>query len=137
MARAMVFSPYGSPSDLRQIDVDAPEAGPGQVRVRVKTAGVNPVDYKMRRGDFADIASARFPQTLENEFAGIVEQAGDGVTAFEVGSQVLGFTSAAAYAEHLVVSADQITAKPAGISTGPAAESEPWRCSSPDRPEPS
>lgn len=115
MARAMVFSAYGPPSVLHQIDVDAPEAGPGQVRVRVKAAGVNPVDYKMRRGDFADIAPARFPQTLGNEFAGVVDQVGDGVTAFEAGSQVLGFTTAAAYAEYVVVGADQITAKPAGM----------------------
>ncbi|MEV6140661.1 NADP-dependent oxidoreductase [Nocardia sp. NPDC051990] len=115
MARAMVFSAYGPPSVLHQIDVDAPQAGPGQVRVRVKTAGVNPVDYKMRRGDFADIAPARFPQTLGNEFAGVVDQVGNGVTELADGSQVLGFTSAAAYAEYVVVGADQITAKPAGM----------------------
>jgi enoyl reductase len=110
-----VFSAYGPASVLHQIDVDAPEAGPGQVRVRVKVAGVNPVDYKMRRGDFADIAPASFPQTLGNEFAGVVDRVGDGVTAFEPCSQVLGFTSAAAYAEYVVVGADQITAKPAGM----------------------
>jgi enoyl reductase len=115
MARAIVFSAYGPPSVLHEVEVEEPDVGPGQVRVRVKTAGVNPVDYKMRRGDFADLAPAHFPQTLGNEFAGVVDQVGDGVTAFAAGSQVLGFTSAAAYAELVVVGADQITAKPAGM----------------------
>lgn len=115
MARAMVFSAYGPASVLHEVEVQEPDAGPGQVRVRVKAAGVNPVDYKMRRGDFADIAPASFPQPLGNEFAGVVDQVGDGVTAFEAGSQVLGFTSSAAYAEFVVVGADQITAKPAGM----------------------
>jgi enoyl reductase len=69
----------------------------------------------MRRGDFADIAPANFPHTLGNEFAGVVDQVGDDVTAFETGNQVLGFTSAAAYAEYVVVGADQITARPAGM----------------------
>jgi enoyl reductase len=115
MARAIVFSSYGDPSVLHEVDADEPVAGPGQIRVHVKTAGVNPVDYKMRRGDFADVAPASFPQTLGNEFAGVVDQVGDGVTAFEIGSQVLGFTSAAAYAEFVVVGADQVTAKPAGM----------------------
>jgi enoyl reductase len=73
------------------------------------------VDYKMRRGDLADVAPARFPQSLGNEFAGVVEQVGEGVTAFEIGSEVLGFTSAAAYADYVVVGADQITAKPTGL----------------------
>jgi enoyl reductase len=113
MARAIAFSAYGGPSVLHEIEIEEPDAGPGQVRVRIKTAGINPVDYKMRRGDFADIAPASFPQTLGNEFAGVVDQVGDGVTAFEAGSHVLGFTSAAAYAEVVVVDADQITAKPA------------------------
>ena len=113
MARAIVFSAYGDPSVLHEIDVDEPVAGPGQIRVHVKTAGVDPVDSKMRRGDFADVAPASFPQTLGNEFAGVVDQVGDDVTAFEIGSQVLGFTSAAAYAEFVVVGADQVTAKPA------------------------
>jgi enoyl reductase len=110
-----VFSAYGDPSVLHEIDADEPVAVSGQVRVHVKTAGVNPVDYKMRRGDFADVAPASFPQTLGNEFAGVVDQVGDGVTAFEAGSQVLGFTSAAAYAEFVVVGADQVTAKPVGM----------------------
>lgn len=117
MAKVIVFSTYGPPSVLHEIDVDEPPcAGPGQVRVRVKTAGVNPVDSKLRRGDFADGVLARLPQTLGNEFAGVVVQIGDGVTEFEVGSQVLGFTSAAAYAQFVVVAADQITAKPADMS---------------------
>jgi enoyl reductase len=116
MARAVAFSAYGPPSVLHEIDAKEPDAGPGQVRVRVKTAGVNPVDYRLRRGDFAAIMPARFPQTLGNEFAGVVDQVGEGVTGIQSGAEVLGFTAAAAYAEFVVVGADQVTAKPAGLA---------------------
>lgn len=116
MAKAIVFSDFGSPSVLRVANVAEPHAGPGQVRVHVKTAGVNPFDCKLRRGDFADTIPSTFPQTLGNEFAGVVDQIGDGVTVLEAGSQVLGFTSAAAYAEFVVVPIDQVTVKPAEMT---------------------
>lgn len=112
MAKAVAFSGYGPPSVLREIDIGELTAGPGQVRVRVRAAGINPVDCKLRRGDFAGTVPVSFPQTLGNEFAGVADQIGDDVTAIEVGAPVLGFTSMSAYAQYVVVPAHQVTAKP-------------------------
>jgi enoyl reductase len=79
----------------------------------VKAAGVQPADSLFRRGVMQVFAPASFPQRLGNEFAGVVE-AGDG--RWSVGDEVLGWAERACYAEHLLVSADQVVAKPAPMS---------------------
>lgn len=115
MPRAIAFAAYGDPDVLETIWIDEPQVEGGQVRVRVKTAGVNPVDCRLRRGEFAKQMSVSFPQRLGNEFAGVVDQVGADVTGFAVGSEVLGFTAAQAYAEVVVVGADQIVVKPPSV----------------------
>ncbi|MFF7365868.1 zinc-binding dehydrogenase [Streptomyces sp. NPDC008125] len=115
MATAIAFSDYGGPEVLRALEIDEPVAGPGEVRVRVRAAGVNPVDVKLRRGDFAGAVPVTFPQRLGNEFAGVIDQVGADVTAFGVGDEVFGFTAMAAYAEVLAVPAGSVAAKPDGV----------------------
>lgn len=88
--RAVVIDRYGGPEVLRIAEVPEPVVGPGQVRVRVRTAGVNPVDVKQRGGYFAAGAEALFPLRMGNEYAGTVDQVGDGVGEFAVGDEVLG-----------------------------------------------
>lgn len=110
--RAVVFSSYGPPDVLQVIDVDDPQAGAGQVRVRVKAAGVQPFDARFRGGLFGQYVPVHFPQTLGTEFAGVVDRVGEGVTGFSVGSEALGYVWQAAYAEHVVVGVDQIVVKP-------------------------
>lgn len=112
----MAFSSYGGPEVLEKIDVPEPVAGAGQVRVRVRTAGVNPVDCRLRRGYFQGKVKVEFPQRLGNEFAGVIDQAGEDVDDLQVGAAVLGFTAAEAYAEYVVVGADQVTAKPPDLA---------------------
>lgn len=116
MATAIAFSAYGGPEVLSPLKIEEPVAGPGEVRVRVRAAGVNPVDVKLRRGDFAGVVPAAFPQRLGNEFAGVIDQVGADVTGFAAGDAVFGFTTMAAYAEVLTVPADSVTAKPDGVS---------------------
>ncbi|MEU9731524.1 NADP-dependent oxidoreductase [Streptomyces sp. NPDC048002] len=116
MATAIAFSAYGGPEKLSPLEIDEPDAGPGEVRVRVRAAGVNPVDVKLRRGDFAGTVAVTFPQRLGNEFAGVIDQVGADVTAFAVGDEVLGFTAMAAYTEVLTVPAGSVAAKPAALS---------------------
>ncbi|MEO3930650.1 NADP-dependent oxidoreductase [Micromonosporaceae bacterium B7E4] len=116
MSTRIVFYEYGDPDVLRRVDGPDPEAGPGQIRVRVRTAGVNPVDCKLRSGAFAGLGPpVTFPRTLGNEFAGVVDQIGEGVSEVSVQDEVLGFATAAAYAEHVLVTPQQITAKPTGL----------------------
>ena len=113
-ACAMVFDAFGPPGVLRPMRYAAPQAGPGEVRVRVKAAGVQPFDTALRRGRLArDVAlRVEFPQCLGNEFAGIVDEVGAGVAGVASGDEVIGWTIMASYAERVVVGADQIAAKP-------------------------
>lgn len=114
---AVVFSEYGPAEVLRVVDVDEPVPGEGQVRVRVRTAGVNPVDVKVRRGDMRAFVplNPETGQRLGNEFAGVVDAVGAGVTGLAVGAEVLGFTAMQAYAQSVVVGADEVVPKPADL----------------------
>jgi enoyl reductase len=113
MSRAIVFSRYGGPEVLELVDVEPPEPGPRELRVRVKAAGVQPVDCLIRSGRAAQWMPASFPQRLGNEFAGVVDRVGGDVHDFALGDEVLGWAVLASYAEHDLVGADQVTPKPA------------------------
>ncbi|WP_313432426.1 NADP-dependent oxidoreductase [Siminovitchia terrae] len=116
--KAAAISTSGPPNVLQIMEFDNPHAGVGQVRVRVKAAGIQPFDLAVRSSNWAPPGlEVRYPQILGNEFAGIVDQVGDGVTDFTVGSEVLGWALLACYAEYVVVSVDQIVHKP---------QSMPW-----------
>jgi NADPH:quinone reductase-like Zn-dependent oxidoreductase len=83
--------------------------------VRVKAAGVQPYDCAVRAGWTPPGVPPGLPKIPGNEFAGVVDQAGEDVTGLAPGAEVLGFGQLNAYAEYLVVPADQVTAKPAGM----------------------
>ncbi|MBC2874680.1 MULTISPECIES: NADP-dependent oxidoreductase [Streptomyces] len=119
--KAVVMDSYGGPEVLRVADLPEPRAGAGQVRVRVKAAGLNPIDAKIRRGEFDAVYDISFPQRLGNEFAGVVDGVGDGVDGFAPGDEVIGFVDMAAYAEWVVVPAENLTRKPAELSWETAA----------------
>jgi enoyl reductase len=115
VSMAVAFSAYGGPDVLGTMDVDETEPGAGQVRVRVKAAGVQPFDVGVRRGNFRRWVPVSFPQTLGNEFAGVIESVGPDVDRFGVGDGVIGFTFMRAHAESVVVDADGMVAKPSGM----------------------
>lgn len=115
MSRAIVFDAYGGPEVLRVVDIDPPQPDRGQVRVRVRAAGVQPFDCLFRSGTAAQWMPATFPQRLGNEFAGVIDALGDDVTRFSIGDEVLGWTTPSAYAEHLVTGVDDIVPKPAAM----------------------
>jgi NADPH:quinone reductase-like Zn-dependent oxidoreductase len=110
--RAAAFEQPGPPDVLRLLDLPEPQAGAGEVRVRVKTAGVQPFDAGLRSGWVPPYAQVKLPQIPGNEFAGIVDQ---GTPDVPVGTEVLGFSVFNAYAEYIVVPADQVTPKPTGV----------------------
>ncbi|WP_420078219.1 NADP-dependent oxidoreductase [Streptomyces sp. JL4002] len=113
MSRAVTFSAYGSPDVLRPSEVTPPEPGPGQVRIRVRTASVNPFDIKLRSGLMAAGAPARFPVVPGLDAAGVVDAVGEGARA-AVGDGVLGATPGGGYAEYALL--DRPVAKPDGLS---------------------
>lgn len=113
--RAAIFSEYGGPDVLRVSEVDTPRAGAGQVRVRVRAAGVQPYDLAVRAGWTPPGVTGPLPRIPGNEFAGVVDEVGPGVAGVSAGDEVLGFGQLQAYAEYVVVPADQVTPKPAAM----------------------
>src|SRR5215467_6549883 len=116
--KAVRFAEYGGPEVLRLVDVVDPHAGPGQVRVAVRAAGVNAYDWKVRAGFMRDVRPIPLPAGTGLDAAGVVDEIGDGVTGVAVGDEVFGQGSAT-YAEYAVLS--NWAAKPAGLSFAEAA----------------
>lgn len=114
--RAAAFTEFGGPEVLRLMELETPQAGAGQVRIRVKAAGVQPYDCAVRGGWTPPGISGDLPRVPGNEFAGLVDQVGEGVTGVTVGAEVLGFGQLNCYAEYLVIPADQITPKPESLA---------------------
>lgn len=110
---AIVFEEFGGPEVLQAREVDAPHAGPGQVRIKVLAAGVNPMDYKIRRGYLEAMMPTTFPATPGVEVAGVVDEAGEGAE-FAVGDEVVGWSASGGYAQHAL--AGNVVRKPAGVS---------------------
>ncbi|WP_066946560.1 NADP-dependent oxidoreductase [Streptomyces lushanensis] len=117
--RAAVFEKFGGPDVLRTGDVDEPHAGPGEVRVAVRAAGVNPMDYKIRHGWMEQLFSTRLPAIPGSECAGVVDETGEGVTEFAVGDSVVGWTATGAYAQYAL--AETVVPKPASLGWEEAA----------------
>jgi NADPH:quinone reductase-like Zn-dependent oxidoreductase len=116
MSRAVRFDGYGGIDVLKVVEVDPPVAGPGQVVVRVKAAGINPGEAKIREGMLADRWPSTFPSGQGSDLAGVVEKVGDGVGGIAVGDEVIGFTDdRSSQAELVVVDAANVTPKPAGV----------------------
>lgn len=101
--KAAAFRSVGGPEVMEVMSFPDPQAGPGQVRVRVKTAGVQHYDCGVRSGWTPQGVAIQLPQIPGNEFAGIIDQVGEGVTGFHIGSEVLGFALLNCYAEYVVV----------------------------------
>lgn len=119
MAKAVRYSEYGGPEVLQWVEVEEPHAGDGQVRVAVRAAGMNPFDYKVRRGGY--VANHTLPAGQGAEFAGVIDEVGDGVTGLSVGDEVIGWVGTGAQATHVVVPAKNVTAKPAELDWSTAA----------------
>lgn len=115
MSKAVVFTTYGDADVLHTVDADAADPGPDQVRVGIKAAGVQPFDCLFRSGAVRQWMPASFPQRLGNEFAGVIDAVGDGVTALSIGEEVLGWATIACYAEHVVVGVEDLVGKPASM----------------------
>jgi NADPH:quinone reductase-like Zn-dependent oxidoreductase len=87
--QALVLTTHGSP--LQMSPVERPEAAPGQVLVRIKASGVNPLDMKIAKGQAAH-ARHPLPAVLGIDMAGVVEDVGAGVAGFKRGDEVYGMT---------------------------------------------
>jgi NADPH:quinone reductase-like Zn-dependent oxidoreductase len=112
---------YGDPSVLVYEDAPEPQAGDGEVLIRARAAGVNPIDYRTRAGTgiaryWKDVP---FPITLGWDVSGTVASCGAGVTSFKPGDEVYALVRfprpAACYAQYVAVPAEQVAIKPKSV----------------------
>ncbi len=102
--KKVVFAEYGGPEVLQLVDAEEPHAGPGQVRIAVRAAGVNAHDWRVREGQFRDSRPIALPSGVGLDASGVVDEIGAGVAGVEIGDPVLGEGSDT-YAEFAVLSA--------------------------------
>ena len=93
--KAVQYSEFGGPEVLELVELPDPHPGPGQIRVAVRAVGINPVDWKMRRG----MLGGDLPQTTGREVAGVVDELGEGVSDAAPGDEVFGFAIGGGAAE--------------------------------------
>ena len=114
--KAVRFDRYGGVDVLDVREVDDPVAGPREVLVGVKAAGINPGEISIREGLLHAMWPATFPSGEGTDFAGVVQSVGEGPDVFATGDEVLGWTEArASQAELVVVPVDQVVAKPSSV----------------------
>ncbi|WP_338244013.1 NADP-dependent oxidoreductase [Aurantiacibacter hainanensis] len=122
--KAYTLTGYGDAEKTEMREVERPQPGPGQVLVRMKAAGLNPVDYKIRQGALKPILRLKLPTTMGNELAGVVEARGKAATRFAVGSRVfarVGKEKLGAFAEYAVVEEEYLTSIPDKLEFAEAA----------------
>jgi NADPH:quinone reductase-like Zn-dependent oxidoreductase len=114
--KAVRFDEYGDVDVLKVADVPVPDPGAGQVLVRVKAAGINPGEAKIREGLLHAMWPATFPSGQGSDLAGVVDRLGPGVTTAAAGDEVIGWVdNRSAQAEYAVVDADNLAGKPADV----------------------
>ena len=101
--KSVQFATYGDPEVLQLVDVDEPHAGPGEVRISVRAAGVNAMDWKVRAGYMREIIPLELPAGTGFDAAGVIDEVGEGVTGVAIGDDVFGAGSAT-YSEFAVLS---------------------------------
>ena len=114
--KAVRFDQYGPVEVLDVRDVPEPEPGPGEVLVRVKAAGINPGEAKIREGALHELWPATFPSGQGSDFAGVVDKLGPGVTTAAIGEDVIGWVDTrSSQAEYVVAEAANLARKQAGL----------------------
>lgn len=109
--RAVTYTVHGGPEVLAVTEAPEPHAGAGQVRIAVRAASVNPIDWKVRSGAYG-AAPLDEPQIPGADAAGVVDEVGEGVTGVSIGDEVFGL-AAGGYAQYAVLRA--WATKPAGV----------------------
>lgn len=112
--KAVVLTGYGDVEKLDFVDIEEPEPGPRQLKIRVAGTSVNPIDCKIRRGEMRTILPLQLPTILGRDVSGEVIGVGSDVTEFAVGDRVMGLVDHG-YAEVVVASVDSFARLPPEI----------------------
>ncbi len=124
--KAIAIKEFGSQDTLQLLELPVPEVGKQEILVRVKAAGVNPVDWKIREGYLKDLFPHEFPVILGWDAAGIVESVGQEVTRFKEGDEIMAYCRkpiihGGAYAEYILLEEEHAALKPHNSSFEEAA----------------
>jgi NADPH:quinone reductase-like Zn-dependent oxidoreductase len=117
--RQIWITKAGPPEVLQVREAKDPEAGPGQVRIRVRAAGVNFADLMARVGLYPD--APKIPCVIGYEVSGVVDQVGEGVEGLAEGDRVFGMPKFGGYTDTLVIGREQVVRMPASMSFEEAA----------------
>lgn len=123
MVTAFGFQSHGGPEVGEFLDLERPTPLPGELLVEVRAAGVNPVDWKIRAGLFAEPGSGTFPAVLGNEVSGVVREVGGDVEGFKIGDEVFGSVApgSGGYTQWTLLTATATAKKPVQVSFTDAA----------------
>ncbi|MFH8500859.1 NADP-dependent oxidoreductase [Streptomyces flaveolus] len=122
--RAFLVEKYGGRAGVRAADIPDPQVGADDVLVKIHAAGVNPLDLRIRNGDFKAFLPYRLPLVLGNDLAGTVVRVGPSVTRFAVGNEVYARPDKdriGTFAELLAVHQNDLAPKPATLTMAEAA----------------
>jgi NADPH:quinone reductase-like Zn-dependent oxidoreductase len=123
--KAIAYQTFGNTDVLQTIEEPKPAVQPDQVLIKIKAVSINPVDWKIRKGEMKLMSGSKFPRHTGIDFAGIVEDTGVSVTNFQKGDEVFGIVKnnmkEGALAEYVTVPATLVWKKPATISFAQAA----------------
>lgn len=123
MVKAFGYSSNGGPDVQEFLDLEMPTPLPGELLVEVRSAGVNPVDWKIRSGMLGEASAADLPAVLGSEVSGVVREVGKDVEGFAENDEVFGSVApgSGGYAEFTLVTATAAAHKPAQVSFNDAA----------------
>ena len=122
--KAAIINRYGSADALKIKDVPRPTPAEDEVLVRVRASSVNPVDWKIRKGNLKLLTGKEFPKILGSDFSGEIVEAGTKTDGYQPGQQVYGMNNAVkggAYGEYLAVKISKLAPKPTSLSHVEAA----------------
>jgi NADPH:quinone reductase-like Zn-dependent oxidoreductase len=124
--KAITYSEYGSPDILELTDVPLPKVGPGMVLVKVKTAAVNPVDWKIMAGYLDAAMDLQFPAIPGWDVAGVVESVGIDARQFQPGDEVIAYgrkdyVHGGSFAEYIALPERLLARKPASLGWNESA----------------
>lgn len=123
--KAIAYQKFGSTDVLQTVEQPKPILQSDQVLVKVKAFSINPMDWKIRKGEMKLMSGSKFPKNTAADFAGIVEDTGSSVSGFKIGDEVFGVVKNmmkdGASTEYVAVTSSLIWKKPSNVSFSQAA----------------
>src|ERR1041384_3187292 len=114
--KAIAYAKFGNAAVLKTVEEPKPVIKASEVLVKVKAVSINPMDWKIRKGEMKLMSGSKFPKNTGVDFAGIIEETGSSVTNFKKGDEVFGVVKnmmkEGALAEYVAVPSSLIWKKP-------------------------